>query len=48
MFDRGTMWSPTARLAQATRIIAQEHWEFRTERKPFRVEYEVHSGEFVK
>ncbi|PYU02380.1 MAG: hypothetical protein DMG38_00570 [Acidobacteria bacterium] len=39
---------PSERLAQATRIIAQEHWEFRTERKPFRVEYEVHSGEFVK
>ena len=39
---------PSERLAQATRIIAQEHWEFRAERKPFRVEYEVHSGEFVK
>jgi len=39
---------PSERLAQATRIIAQEHWEFRTERKPFRVEYEVHNGEFVK
>jgi len=36
------------RLAQANRIIAQEHWESRTARKPFRVEYEVHNGEFVK
>ena len=39
---------PSERLAQANRIIAQEHWESRTERKPFRVEYEVHNGEFVK
>lgn len=36
------------RLAQAQRIIAQEHWESRTERKPFHVEYEVHNGEFAK
>ncbi|MBA0083534.1 MAG: hypothetical protein HRJ53_00915 [Acidobacteria bacterium Pan2503] len=33
------------RLAQANRIIAQEHWESRTQRKPFHVEYEVHNGE---
>ena len=39
---------PSERLAQANRIIAQEHWESRTARKPFRVEYEVHNGEFVK
>jgi len=39
---------PSERLAQANRIIAQEHWESRTVRKPFRVEYEVHNGEFVK
>lgn len=39
---------PSERLAQAQRIIAQEHWESRTVRKPFRVEYEVHNGEFVK
>ena len=39
---------PSERLAQAQRIIAQEHWESRTERKPFRVEYEVRNGEFVK
>jgi len=39
---------PSERLAQAQRIIAQEHWESRTARKPFRVEYEVHNGEFVK
>ena len=39
---------PPERLAQAKRIIAQEHWESRTVRKPFHVEYEVHNGEFVK
>jgi len=39
---------PSERIAQANRIIAQEHWENRKERKPFRVEYEVHNGEFVK
>ena len=39
---------PSERLAQANRIIAQEHWEPRSVRKPFRVEYEVHDGEFVK
>ena len=39
---------PSERLAQANRIISQEHWESRTGRKPFRVEYEVHNGEFVK
>lgn len=39
---------PSERLAQAKRIIAQEHWESRTVRKPFHVEYEVHNGEFVK
>ena len=39
---------PSERLAQAQRIIAQEQWESRKERKPFRVEYEVHNGEFVK
>jgi predicted Zn-dependent protease len=38
---------PSERLAQANRIIAQEHWEARKEKKPFRVEYEVHNGEFV-
>jgi predicted Zn-dependent protease len=39
---------PSERLAQANRIIVQEHWESRKEKKPFRVEYEVHNGEFVK
>ncbi len=39
---------PSERLAQANRIILQEHWESRTARKPFHVEYEVHNGEFVK
>jgi beta-barrel assembly-enhancing protease len=39
---------PSERLAQANRIIAQEHWEDRKEKKPFRVEYEVHNGQYVK
>ncbi|HEX4546429.1 MAG TPA: M48 family metalloprotease [Candidatus Acidoferrum sp.] len=39
---------PSERLAQANRVIAQQHWEDRKAQKPFRVEYEVHNGEFVK
>lgn len=40
---------PTSeRLEQINRLIAEEHWENRKEQKPFRVEYEVHNGEFVK
>jgi predicted Zn-dependent protease len=39
---------PSERLAQANRLIAHEHWETRKEQKPFRVEYEVHNGEYVK
>jgi beta-barrel assembly-enhancing protease len=39
---------PSERLDQANSIIAQEHWEDHKTQKPFRVEYEVHNGEFVK
>ena len=39
---------PSERLAQAHRIIAQEHWEDRKPQKPFRVEYEVRNGQFVR
>jgi predicted Zn-dependent protease len=39
---------PSERLAQANGIIAQEHWETRKEKKPFRIEYEVHNGQYVK
>jgi predicted Zn-dependent protease len=39
---------PSERLAQANRIIAEQHWEDRKAQKPFRVEYEVHNGEYVK
>jgi hypothetical protein len=39
---------PSEHLDQANRIIAQQHWEDRKTQKPFRVEYEVHNGEFVK
>jgi beta-barrel assembly-enhancing protease len=39
---------PSERLAQANRLIAEQHWEDRKTQKPFRVEYEVHNGEYVK
>jgi predicted Zn-dependent protease len=39
---------PSERLAQANRLIAEQHWEDRKTQKPFRVDYEVHNGQFVK
>jgi beta-barrel assembly-enhancing protease len=39
---------PSERLDQVNRLIADEHWENRKSQKPFRVEYEVHNGQFVK
>ena len=39
---------PSERLAQANRLIAQEGWQNRSAQKPFRVEYEVQNGKFVK
>jgi len=39
---------PSERLAEAKRIIAEQHWEDRKSQKAFRVEYEVHNGQFVK
>jgi beta-barrel assembly-enhancing protease len=39
---------PSERLAQAKSIIAENHWEDRKTQKPFRVEYEVHNGQYVK
>jgi beta-barrel assembly-enhancing protease len=39
---------PSERLAQANRLIAERHWEDRKTQKPFRVDYEVHNGQFVK
>lgn len=36
------------RLAQANAVIAQEGWQDRKVQKPFRIEYEVHNGEYVK
>jgi len=36
---------PSERIEQANRIIAEQHWETRTEQKPFRIEYEVHNGQ---
>jgi predicted Zn-dependent protease len=38
---------PSERIDQANRIIAEQHWETRTEQKPFRIEYEVHNGQPV-
>lgn len=39
---------PSERLAQANNLIAQEHWQDRRPQKPFRVEYEVQNGQYVK
>jgi predicted Zn-dependent protease len=39
---------PSERLAQANSLIAQEGWQDRKAQRPFRVEYEVHNGEYVK
>jgi predicted Zn-dependent protease len=39
---------PSERLAQAKALIAQEGWQNRKVQKPFRVEYEVHNGQYVK
>jgi predicted Zn-dependent protease len=39
---------PSERLDQINRLIAEEHWEDRTTQKPFRVEYEVHNGQYIK
>jgi predicted Zn-dependent protease len=39
---------PSERLAQANSLIAQERWQDRKSQKPFRVEYEVQNGKYVK
>lgn len=39
---------PSERLAQAKALIVQEGWQDRKAQKPFRVEYEVHNGQYVK
>lgn len=39
---------PSERLAQANTLIAQEGWQDRTAQKPFRVEYEMQNGQYVK
>ncbi len=39
---------PSERRAQAKRLIAQEGWQERKAQKAFRVEYEVHNGEYVR
>lgn len=39
---------PSERLAQANAVIAQEGWRDRTTQKPFRIEYEVQNGVYVK
>jgi beta-barrel assembly-enhancing protease len=38
---------PSERIAQADRIIAEQHWENRAEQKPFRLDYELHDGQVV-
>jgi predicted Zn-dependent protease len=39
---------PSERLAQANSLIAQEGWQDRKAQRPFRVEYEVQNGKYVK
>ncbi len=39
---------PSERLARANSLIAQQRWQDRKTQKPFRVEYEVQNGKFVK
>jgi predicted Zn-dependent protease len=39
---------PSERLTQAEAVIAQENWQDRKAQKPFRIEYEVHNGEYVR
>ena len=39
---------PSERLAQANSVIAHEGWQDRKKQKPFRVEYEVHNGQYAK
>jgi len=39
---------PSERLAQANAVIAHEGWQDRKKQKPFRVEYEVQNGEYLK
>jgi len=39
---------PSERLAQANSLIAQDGWQNRRAQKPFRVEYEVRNGKYLK
>lgn len=39
---------PSERLAQANALIAQERWQDHKVQKPFRIEYEVQNGQYVK
>jgi predicted Zn-dependent protease len=39
---------PSERLAQANILIAQQSWQQRKVQRPFRIEYEVHNGQYVK
>ena len=39
---------PSERLAQANRMIVGNGWQNRSAQKPFRVEYEVQNGKYVK
>ena len=39
--------TPSERIEQADRIIAEQHWERLSEQKPFRIDYEVHNGQIV-
>lgn len=44
----GGFANSSGRITQVECVIAEEHWHDRTIQKPFRVEYEVGTGELVK
>ena len=39
---------PSERIDRINSLISEQHWQERKIQKPFRVEYEVHNGQFVK
>ena len=40
--------TPSERIDQANRIIAEQHWEPLSEQQPFRIEFELHNGRIVR
>lgn len=40
--------TPSERIDQANRIIAEQHWEPLSEQQPFRIEFDLHNGQIVR